>query len=786
MSAVPDPSLRERRRLRLRGAVQGVGFRPFVHRLAKELGLGGEVVNDPGGVSLEVEGPPAALAEFERRLLRDKPPASTPEIVARARVTPRGQVAFAIRASLGVGPPTAILLPDLATCADCARELTDPADRRYGYPFTNCTRCGPRFSIIERLPYDRPHTTMSGFAMCPRCAAEYADPEDRRFHAQPNACPDCGPSLTLLERSGSPLARGGEALAEAAALIRDGGILALHGLGGFHLVVDARSAAAVHELRARKARWEKPLAVMAPSLAAAEELCLVDAAARALLTGPEAPIVLLPRRPGAALAAEVAPDNPLLGVMLPYAPLHRLLLEALGFPVVATSGNASEEPICTAPAEALARLGHLADRFLVHDRPIARQVDDSVVAIVAGAPQLVRRSRGFAPRPLRLAGPAPSVLAVGPHLKNTVTLIVGDEAFLSQHVGDLGNAVAADAHARVVQDFLALYAAAPVAVAHDLHPDYASTAWLLAARAAGARPGAPEWQARLAAARPIAVQHHHAHLAACLAEHRHEGPALGVTWDGAGLGPDGTLWGGEFLLGDARGYRRLVHLRPFRLPGGDAAALEPRRSALAVLHAAGLLERAARLGAAPLAAFSDAERTVLEGMLERGLNSPVTTSAGRLFDAVAALVGGRPRVRFEGQAAMTLEFAALGAAGEPGAYPCPLVAGPPDEPALLDWGPLLEATLGDLEHGAAPATIAARFHEGLAAAVVTAAHHVGAATVALTGGCFQNRCLTERANVLLTKAGFRVLLHREVPANDGGVSLGQAVIAAAAVAASAG
>jgi len=783
MPAPLDPSLRERRRLRLRGAVQGVGFRPFVHRLATELGLGGEVVNDPGGVTLEIEGPPAALAAFEERLLRDKPPASTPEIVARSRVPPRGEVAFAIRASQGAGPPTAILLPDLATCADCARELADPTDRRFGYPFTNCTRCGPRFSIIERLPYDRPHTTMRGFVMCPRCAAEYAEPTDRRFHAQPNACPDCGPSLALLDRTGAPLARGGEALAGAAALVRDGGILALHGLGGFHLVVDARSAAAVRELRARKARWEKPLAVMAPSLAAAGELCEIDETARALLTSAEAPIVLLPRRPGAAVAAEVAPDNPRLGVMLPYTPLHRLLLDALGFPVVATSGNASEEPICTAPAEALARLGHLADRFLVHDRPIARQVDDSVVNVVAGAPQLVRRSRGFAPRPLRLSGPAPCVLAVGPHLKNTITLLLGDEAFVSQHVGDLGNPVAADAHARVVRDFLELYAAAPAAVAHDLHPDYASTAWLHEIRAAGARAGAPEWQARLAAARPIAVQHHHAHLAACLAEHHHEGPALGVTWDGAGLGPDGTVWGGELLLGDARGYRRAAHLRPFRLPGGDATALEPRRSALAVLHAGGLLERAARLGAAPLAAFSPAERAVLEGMLDRGVGSPVTTSAGRLFDAVAALVSGRPRVRFEGQAAMTLEFAAHEAAGEPGAYPCPLVAGPPDGPALLDWGPLVEALLDELARGVATTTVAARFHEGLAAAVVAAARHVGAPTVALTGGCFQNRWLTERVNVLLTGAGFRVLLHREVPANDGGVSLGQAVIGAAAAAA---
>ncbi|MBN2195540.1 MAG: carbamoyltransferase HypF [Polyangiaceae bacterium] len=783
MPSPPQATANLRWRMRLRGAVQGVGFRPFVYQLANDLGLSGFVANDPGGVTIEIEGTQPVLAEFERRLHHEKPPASTPELVARTTIPANGEPSFVIHASSVVGAPTAVLLPDLAICADCARELGDPGDRRFGYPFTNCTRCGPRFSIIERLPYDRPHTTMRGFVMCARCAAEYADPHDRRFHAQPNACPDCGPSILLTDAAGSSLAQGAAALETAAAVVRGGGVLALHGLGGFHLIVDATNATAVAALRRRKGRWEKPLAVMVPSLDAAETLCEVDAAARTLLESPESPIVLLPRRAGAAVADEVAPQNPFLGVMLPYTPLHRLLLAKLGRVVVATSGNTSEEPICTTPDEARARLGHIADRFLLHDRPIARQVDDSVAAVVAGGPQLLRRSRGFSPRPLRLAAAGPTVLAVGPHLKNSITLVVGDEAFVSQHVGDLENAIAADAHARIVRDFLDLYAASPAAVAHDLHPDHASTVWLGAMREAGAAPDAPEWQAKLFAARPVAVQHHHAHLAACLAEHRHEGPALGVTWDGTGLGPDGSIWGGEFLLGDARGCRRVVHLRAFRLPGGDAAAREPRRSAYAVLHAAHLLERAAAGGAAPLAAFPPAERAVLDRMLERSVSSPLTTSAGRLFDAVAALAGLRPRVRFEGQAAMELEYAARRARGTASPYPCPLVTSPREEPAILDWAPMIQAVLHDVERGTDVSTVAARFHAGLADAIVAAARHVACPTIVLTGGCFQNRLLTEQSHTLLTQAGFRVLVHRQVPPNDGGVSLGQAVIAAAELAA---
>lgn len=781
---LPAPG-RERRRLRLRGAVQGVGFRPFVHRLASELELTGHVLNDPSGVLIEVEGSARALSAFERRLFSDKPPAATPELVERRLLPPTGGRGFAIRHSERGGPPTAVLLPDLATCADCAREVAEATNRRHGYPFTNCTHCGPRFSIIERVPYDRPHTTMRSFVQCARCAAEYADPGDRRFHAQPNACPDCGPRLTFTAADGVTLATDGAALQAAAALVEAGGILALHGLGGFHLVVDARCPAAVETLRQRKARWEKPFAVMVPDLSGAEALCRLDATTRSLLTSAESPIVLLPRQPDGPLAEAVAPGTPWLGVMLPYTPLHHLLLSALRIPVVATSGNRSDEPICIAPDEARARLAGIADRFLVHDRPIVRQVDDSVVAIVAGAPQLWRRSRGYAPRPLRLSAPVPCVLAVGPHLKSTIALLLNDEAFISQHIGDLETPLARDALARVVVDFLDLYAAAPRAVAHDLHPDYASTAWLLTAHAAGQRPGAPAWQAKLAAATLIPVQHHHAHLVACLTEHRHHGEALGITWDGAGLGPDGSVWGGEFLLGDAHGYERVAHLRPFALPGGDAAAREPRRCALGLLHAAGLLERAARLGVAPLAAFSRQERGILDALLARGVNAPSTTSAGRLFDGLAALVGLRQQSRFEGQAAIELELLALRAAPGAGAYPCPRVApSSPGSDVLCDWEPLLVALLDDLERGTEPAVIAARCHAGLAAGIVEVAVGVEAPVVALSGGCFQNRLLSELATTGLTTAGCRVLLHRQVPPHDGGVSLGQAVIAAAASAGS--
>ncbi|MBM3695278.1 MAG: carbamoyltransferase HypF [Actinobacteria bacterium] len=747
------------------GAVQGVGFRPFVYRLAGDLDLAGWVINDTRGVFVEVEGPRDRLEAFRDRLVAEKPARSQIHSVEVAWLDPAGFEGFEIRRSDPGGEKTVVVLPDVATCDDCLAEVFDPADRRYRYPFTNCTNCGPRFTIVEAVPYDRPNTTMRIFPMCPECRREYEDPRDRRFHAQPNACPACGPHLSLVDARGGLLAERADALERAAAAVEAGRILAVKGLGGFHLVVAAGDQAAVVSLRGRKGRYEKPLALMAAGLDGARRLGEVDAAAAELLAGPEAPIVLLPRCPDAGVADAVAPGNDYLGVMLPYTPLHHLLLRRLGIPVVATSGNLSDEPICIDETEALQRLDGIADLFLIHDRPIARHVDDSVAAIVAGGARPLRRARGYAPLPVLLDRPVPTLLAVGAHLKNTVALSAGQRVFLSQHIGDMETPQALGAFERVIADFLDMYEARPVAVVHDLHPDYASTRWAEEAVAG---------EGRLGGLPLLAVQHHHAHLASCLAEHG-GGRALGVTWDGTGYGGDGTVWGGEFLLGDAGGFERVAHLRPFRLPGGDAAVVEPRRSALAALwEVRG--DRVWESGdVAALAAFAAAERAPLSRMLATGFRAPATTSAGRLFDAVAALAGLHPRVSFEGQAAMRLEHAVDPAVAD--AYPLPLQGGP--GPMVLDWGPLLDAVLDDVRRGVPTGTVAGRFHNALVEGIAAVAAGVGEPRVVLTGGCFQNRVLTERAAARLERAGFRVLLHNRVPANDGGISLGQVAVAAA-------
>ncbi len=761
----------------MRGAVQGVGFRPFVFRLAEELGVVGSVANDPGGVTIEAEGKPEHLDALIQRLLSEAPPAARPELVGITPLPVRGESSFTILASPTTGSKTAVLLPDLATCADCRGDFENPADRRHRYPFTNCTNCGPRFSIVRSLPYDRPRTTMSDFVMCANCQREYDAPRDRRFHAQPNACPTCGPQLTLLDPSGQPLAHRDKALQQAVAAIAGGSIVALKGLGGFHLLVDAQSDAAVERLRSRKARWEKPLAVMVPDLDQAEALVELNPEARALLTSPAAPIVLLPRRTDAPVAEAVAPGNPLLGVLLPYTPLHHLVLAQLQRPIVATSGNATDEPICIANAEACDRLGAIADLLLVHDRPIERQVDDSVVAFVAGIPQLVRRSRGYAPAPVRLSATVPPILAVGAQLKNTVALAIDDQVFVGQHVGDLGSAEAASAHERIIRDLLELYDAVPIAVAHDLHPDYHSTQWLERVRTL---PTSDPWQRRVASARRIPVQHHHAHLAALLAEHGTDATTLGVTWDGTGYGTDGTIWGGEFLLGNATSVTRVAHLRPFRLPGGEAAVREPRRSAFGLLTAADLLADAT--GNPAHDAFTSAERQLLAGMLARDIHCPQTTSAGRLFDAVAALAGLRQRAAYEGQAAIELEWAARyrdGGASPPEPYPMPLLE--QSGMVVLDWRPLVAELLAEVRASGPSSLISARFHETLAQAILAVAQRMAVPLVGLTGGCFQNRLLTERTATLLESAGFTVLLHRQVPPNDGGLSLGQVAVAAAAL-----
>jgi hydrogenase maturation protein HypF len=760
----------ERLRVDVSGSVQGVGFRPFVHRLAADLELGGWVRNGPQGVSIEVEGPRSGLERFLERLVAERPPLADIVELSSEPLAPVGEPRFEIRPSESRGERTARVLPDVATCAECLAEVRDPSDRRFGYPFTNCTHCGPRFSIVRALPYDRPRTTMSGFAMCAACRAEYGDPRDRRFHAQPNACPECGPRLSLWGRRGVESVRGAEALRRAARAVREGAILALKGIGGFQLVCGAADEGAVARLRERKRRPSKPLALMARDVEEARELCIVGEAEARALASAEAPIVLMPRRGGAAVAASVAPGHPTLGVMLAYSPLHHLLLAEVGGPVVATSGNLAGEPIATDEREAAERLGGVADLMLVHDRPIEYPVDDSVGWIVRGGFALLRRARGYAPLPVLLPRAAPPLLAAGGHLKSAVALGLGRQVFVSQHIGDLETIEAVRAFERSLADLVRLFEAAPIAIAHDLHPDYASTRWALHAAAGGEPalfPAGPP--------RAIAVQHHHAHLAACLADAGCAERALGVIWDGTGYGPDGTVWGGEFLLGDAAGCERIAHLLPFRLPGGEAAVREPRRVAVALLWE--LLGPAAleRDDLPAVRSFTEAERAVLARMLERGVNAPVTTSAGRLFDGLAALLGLRLDAGYEGQAACALEFAANPAEG--GAYPLPVREGPGAR--VLDWRPLVEAALADVLRGTDAGAIAARVHGGMIEAIAQVAREIGEPRVAPSGGCFQNRLLLERSAERLEAAGHRVLIHRQVPPNDGGICVGQAAVAAA-------
>jgi len=765
-----------RLRLEVRGAVQGVGFRPFVYRLAHELGLRGWVQNDGRGVRLEVEGERRHLDQFRERLQAEAPPLAVVQDVSAEWLAPVGFSGFDIQHSDAQSSKRALLLPDVATCAACLGDLTDPTNRRHGYPFTNCTGCGPRFSIVRALPYDRPNTTMAGFTQCAQCQAEYDEPRDRRFHAQPNACADCGPRVWLATSNGQRQSAGADAIRQAAQALRDGFILALKGLGGFQLLADATSPAAVKRLRQRKRRWEKPLALMVGTIEHARALATVSEEVAAALTGPSAPIVLVPRRPDAPVTAAVAPGTPLLGLMLPYTPLHHLLMHELQVPVVATSGNLSDEPICIDNGEALVRLGEIADLFLLHDRPIERHVDDSVAVWTNNTLQLVRRARGYAPLPVRVNRTGPTVIAVGSHLKNTIALALGHDVFVSQHIGDLDTRAARDAHQRVIRDFSTMYETVPEIVAHDLHPDYASTQW--AHTTVGqARNGDDRWAAQFAEARLVGVQHHHAHLVACLADNGIEETSLGVTWDGTGYGNDGTVWGGELLLGDARGFRRVAHFWPFRLPGGEAAVREPRRSALAALLETFGQGVCSWEDLASIHAFSARERDLLLQMLRRGVNSPVTTSAGRLFDAVASVAGLRQVASYDGQAAMELEHVADRTVTA--SYPFPVSASEGSQPLVLDWRPLLSAVVDDVRQRTPVGEISAKFHHALAQVVVQVAREVGNPRVALSGGCFQNLLLSELCAQGLSNAGFMVLRHRQVPTNDGGISLGQAVIAVA-------
>jgi hydrogenase maturation protein HypF len=777
--------------------VQGVGFRPYLYGLATELALVGHVTNTPEGVVVEVEGDAPAVTRFCDLIAVKAPPLARVESVRHRDLPPAGDTAFTILASREGGPARTLVSPDAATCADCLAELADPADRRHRHPFVNCTHCGPRFTIVTGVPYDRSHTTMAGFAMCPDCAREYADPADRRFHAQPVACPACGPRLRLVPGRGQGDDGGGQQglgrgpgqgsgagadpVTEARALLTRGAILAVKGLGGYHLACDATNGTAVAVLRRRKARGDKPFAVMAAAADDVRHLVRLGPGERSLLESPARPVVLMRRLPrpsyadGAPRPAEaVAPGSPDLGVMLPYTPLHHLLLGLPGDPdgprlLVMTSGNVSGEPIVTDDAEALDRLAHLADAWLTHDRPIHVPCDDSVVRVCDGEPLVIRRSRGYAPLPLTLPLPVRPALAVGGDLKNTFCLGAGRRAWLSAHIGDMDDMATQQAFDRAVAQLRRITGVRPENLASDRHPGYRSA----------------RWADRNAAHRPVVrVQHHHAHVAAAMAEHGLDGDraVIGVAFDGTGHGDDGAVWGGEFLLADYDGFTRFAHLGYVPLPGGDAAVRRPYRMALAHLRAAGIGWSA---DLACTAACPPEELTLLERQLERELNCVPTSSMGRLFDAVSSLAGVCHRAGYEAQAAVELEGAAVHAPAEDTtAYAFALHA--PDEggggPLRADPAPMLAAIVDDLRAGVAPGVVAARFHRAVTALVhrvcARARERHGLDTVALTGGVFANTLLSSACAAVLREDGFTVLRHRLVPPGDGGLALGQLMVAA--------
>ncbi|HEY3690038.1 MAG TPA: carbamoyltransferase HypF [Pseudonocardiaceae bacterium] len=738
--------------VRVEGVVQGVGFRPYVHGLARRLGLSGRVGNDTAGVFMEIEGTQQLVSEFLATLPAQAPPLAVIEEVRTSPLVPTGEPGFHIVSSNAAGRPDTLVSADSATCADCLRELADPTDRRFNYPFINCTNCGPRFTIVRDVPYDRPFTTMAPFAMCRACASEYHDPGDRRFHAQPVCCPACGPRLRLLDANSVDLP--GEPLAAAAALLTGGAVLAVKGLGGFHVATLASHTAATALLRARKHREDKPFAVMVADLAAAHELCVIDPVGERVLTGRRRPVVLLPRRPDTPLAPAVAPGNRNLGLMLPYTPLHHLLLRDTGGPIVLTSGNVSDEPISYQDDDARRRLSGIADAFLTHDRAIHMRTDDSVMRVFRGAELPVRRARGYAPEPLTLAQPAPRpILGCGAELKSTFCLARGRHAFMSHHIGDLENYETLRSFTEGITHFRRLFDVQPELVAHDLHPEYLST----------------KYAHDLPDVELIGVQHHHAHIASCLADNGAAGPVLGVAFDGLGYGSDGTLWGGEFLLADLAGFQRLAHLVPVPMPGGAAAIRQPWRMAAAYLGSDApeeLAQRHAKHWDAVLA------------MAHRQVNAPLTSSAGRLFDAVAAVLGIRDTINYEGQAAVELEQRADLA--ERGSYPAAVTKGPALQ---LHGADLVRAVVADLHAGVAPEVISTRFHHGVADAIIRVCvmlrESTGVGVAALSGGVFQNVLLLERTVAGLEQSGFRVLTHSRVPPNDGGISLGQVAVAGA-------
>ncbi len=781
-------ALVQRVQVNVEGTVQGVGFRPFVYRLARELELSGWVRNTRNGVVVEVEGTAEAIETFLDRLQADAPVSACVEAIYTNIIPARGDASFAIVMSTEAGERCLVIPPDLATCEDCRRELADPDDRRFRYPFLTCTHCGPRYSLLTAIPYERPNTTMAGFELCSACRAEYESETDRRFHVEPIACPICGPRLSLWDEQGREIAAEEEALQRAVAFLDEGLIVAVKGLGGFQLWVDAQSEDDLQRLRDRKQRADKPFAVLFPSLEAVRDYCLLSPDEELLLCSPQAPIVLVRKRRDAALAEAVAPGNPYLGVMVPATPLHHLLMASLQRPVVATSGNRSEEPIVIDEREALVRLKGIADAFLVHDRPISRPIDDSVVLVVDRTPEnnerddtqkrkadqmILRRARGYVPQAIcwsdgLVQGTPGPILAVGGHLKNTVAFLTGHRVVLSQHLGDLSTVEADKAFRQASEDLQRLLQVTPRIIACDRHPDYRSTGF--------ARELAESLSVPL-----VPVQHHHAHVASCMAEHKLDGEVLGIAWDGAGYGTDGQVWGGEFLIASYRQFTRFASLKPFRLLGGEAAMKAPGRSAAAVLWE--LMGETMVHHDLPSWSMTGDQRAQLAALLRSGIVSPWTTSMGRLFDTVASLTGLCQQASFEGQAAMAVQFAAereweVGG-GRIQGYPIDLVSSErSDAKWMVDWRSVINAVLDDLRRGVSREKIALQFHVSLAEVTGRVAQAAGLPRVVLTGGCFQNRLLLSLVRQQLERAGLTVYSHSLVPPNDGGLSLGQAVVAA--------
>jgi hydrogenase maturation protein HypF len=755
--------MNERRHITVEGIVQGVGFRPFVYGLARKNGLAGFVLNDTAGVTIELEGEPPALEDFLTHLVEQPPPLARIENVDCRIIPPKGESAFNIVGSQGEEERSVLISPDTPTCDDCLREIFDPADRRYRYPFINCTNCGPRFTIIKNVPYDRERTTMGLFEMCGDCAREFHDPADRRFHAQPNACPQCGPRVRLLDGRGHEILES-EPISHAAQLLRQGAVLAVKGLGGYHLACNVLDQDAVERLRARKHREEKPFALMARDLEAVKQLCLVSNEDEMLLCSNARPIVLLRKRDEIQIAEAVAPGQRQLGLMLPYTPLHHLLLADAGVPLVMTSGNLSEEPIAYKDDDALCRLGKIAEYFLVHDRAIHMRCDDSVARMITKQALLIRRSRGYAPQPISLAVPfVQPILACGAHLKNTFCLGKDRHAFMSHHIGDLENYETWDSFAKGIEHFKNLFAIEPSLIAHDLHPDYLSTKY---ARGVGGLT-------------TIGVQHHHAHIASCMAEHGLEGPVIGVAFDGLGYGADGTIWGGEFLVAKLSGYERRAHLRAVPLTGGNRAIREPWRMALSYLRDA-LCTDPIALRLPGWDTVPEKKIEIVTSMMQRQLNTVQTSSCGRLFDAVASIMGLRQEVNYEGQAAIELEMAVLDGISE--SYPFEIGTGDTWE---IDMRPIIERLVQEIQMKVSVGLMAAKFHNTLVAVIVEVCRRLRETDdvnlVCLSGGTFQNAYLVERVIPELRIRGFEVYLNQKVPTNDGGIALGQAAVANAIV-----